>query len=164
MLALLLVLKCGYKMHTIVYYFGIFVFFQAALFTAPFKSDFLKALSKGREVKEEECLEKIKKFLINFSATVDVIYEVYNKMNAELDYTVWLQGCLTLLVMYFVYKINDIPSPSGHLWGYCASCWECIRNTLSVGIKCLCTFLFSYMPLPAFSSHLHSSLLLPSHC
>ncbi|XP_054630542.1 glycolipid transfer protein isoform X2 [Dunckerocampus dactyliophorus] len=62
--------------------------FRAALFAAPYKSDFLKALSKGRDVKEEECLEKVKKFLINFSATVDVIYELYNKMNADLDYRV----------------------------------------------------------------------------
>ncbi|XP_061529297.1 glycolipid transfer protein [Phycodurus eques] len=59
--------------------------FKAALFAAPYRPDFLKALSKGREVKEEECLEKIKKFLINFSATVDVIYELYHKMNADLD-------------------------------------------------------------------------------
>ncbi|KAG7244048.1 hypothetical protein INR49_006209 [Caranx melampygus] len=62
--------------------------FKAALFAAPYKSDFLKALSKGRDVKEEECMEKIRKFLINFSATVDAIYELYNKMNADLDYTV----------------------------------------------------------------------------
>lgn len=58
---------------------------QAALFTAPYKSDFLRALSKGRDVKEEDCLEKIRKFLINFTATVDVIYEMYSKMNADLD-------------------------------------------------------------------------------
>uniref|UniRef100_A0A3Q2VDM3 Glycolipid transfer protein a n=2 Tax=Haplochromini TaxID=319058 RepID=A0A3Q2VDM3_HAPBU len=51
-------------------------------------SDFLRALSKGRDVKEEDCLEKIRKFLINFSATVDAIYDMYNKMNADLDYTV----------------------------------------------------------------------------
>ncbi|XP_056142859.1 glycolipid transfer protein [Lampris incognitus] len=62
--------------------------FQAAVFAAPYKSDFLKALSKGREVKEEECLEKVRKFLVNFSATVDAIYDMYTKMNAELDYTV----------------------------------------------------------------------------
>lgn len=65
---------------------GVSVCFQAALFAAPYKSDFLKALSKGRDVKEEECMEKIRKFLINFSATVDAIYELYNKMNADLDY------------------------------------------------------------------------------
>ncbi|KAM9858298.1 glycolipid transfer protein [Aulostomus maculatus] len=62
--------------------------FKAASFAAPYKSDFLRALSKGRDVKEEECLEKVKKFLINFSATIDVVYEMYNKMNADLDYTV----------------------------------------------------------------------------
>ncbi|XP_069565628.1 glycolipid transfer protein [Brachyistius frenatus] len=58
---------------------------KAAVFAAPYKSDFLKAISKGREVKEEECLEKIRKFLINFSVTVDAIYEMYSKMNADLD-------------------------------------------------------------------------------
>ncbi|XP_042083609.1 glycolipid transfer protein isoform X2 [Haplochromis burtoni] len=71
-------------------YHGWFVqqLFKAALFAAPYKSDFLRALSKGRDVKEEDCLEKIRKFLINFSATVDAIYDMYNKMNADLDYTV----------------------------------------------------------------------------
>lgn len=64
------------------------MFFQAAVFAAPYKSDFLEALSKGRNVKQEECMEKIRKFLTNFSPTVDVIYEMYNKMNADLDYTV----------------------------------------------------------------------------
>ncbi|XP_061672343.1 glycolipid transfer protein [Syngnathoides biaculeatus] len=59
--------------------------FKATVFAAPYKSDFLKALSKGREVKEDECLEKVKKFLLNFAATVDVIYELYHKMNADLD-------------------------------------------------------------------------------
>ncbi|KAM4616363.1 glycolipid transfer protein [Polymixia lowei] len=62
--------------------------FKATLFAAPYKSEFLKALSKGRDVKEEECLEKIRKFLINFSATIDAIYEMYSKLNADLDYTV----------------------------------------------------------------------------
>lgn len=62
---------------------------QAALFTAPYKSDVLRSLSKGQQVKEEDCLEKIRKFLINFTATVDVIYEMYSKMNADLDNRVW---------------------------------------------------------------------------
>lgn len=62
--------------------------FQAALFAAPYKSDFLKALSKGRDVKEEECLEKIRKFLLNFSATVEAIYDMFSRMNADLDYKV----------------------------------------------------------------------------
>lgn len=61
---------------------------QVALFTAAYKSDFLRALSKGRDVKEEDCLEKIRKFLMNFTATVDAIYEMYGKMNADLDYRV----------------------------------------------------------------------------
>ncbi|KAJ0067548.1 hypothetical protein NL108_008028 [Boleophthalmus pectinirostris] len=70
-------------------YHGWFVqqLFKAAVFAAPYKSDFLRALSKGRDVKEEDCLEKIRKFLINFSATVDAIYEMYAKMNADVDST-----------------------------------------------------------------------------
>ncbi|KPP60049.1 glycolipid transfer protein-like [Scleropages formosus] len=62
--------------------------FKVGMLAAPYKSDFLKALSKGRDVKEEDCLEKIRQFLVNFTATVDTIYELYMKMNAELDYTV----------------------------------------------------------------------------
>ncbi|XP_062890214.1 glycolipid transfer protein [Mobula hypostoma] len=71
-------------------YHGWFVqkIFSVAVYAAPYKSDFLKALSKGREVKEEECLEKIRQFLVNFTVTVDAIYEMYTKMNAELDYQV----------------------------------------------------------------------------
>ncbi|XP_062874002.1 glycolipid transfer protein [Trichomycterus rosablanca] len=60
--------------------------FKAALYAAPYRSDFLKALSKGREVREEDCLDKVRQFLINFTPTIDVIYEIYSKMNAELDY------------------------------------------------------------------------------
>lgn len=61
---------------------------KAALYAAPYKSDFLKALSKGQNVTEEECLEKIRLFLVNYTATIDAIYDMYTKMNAELDYTV----------------------------------------------------------------------------
>uniref|UniRef100_A0A8C5CXI5 Glycolipid transfer protein-like n=1 Tax=Gadus morhua TaxID=8049 RepID=A0A8C5CXI5_GADMO len=61
---------------------------KAIMYAAPYKTDFLKSLSKGREVKDEECLEKIRKFLNNFSATVDTIYEVFSKMNADLEYKV----------------------------------------------------------------------------
>ncbi|XP_078523475.1 glycolipid transfer protein [Lissotriton helveticus] len=60
--------------------------FKAALLAAPYKDDFLKALSKGQNVKEEECIEKIRQFLVNFTVTIDAIYEMYSKMNAELDY------------------------------------------------------------------------------
>ncbi|KAG5840350.1 glycolipid transfer protein [Anguilla anguilla] len=62
--------------------------FKAALYAAPYRSDFIKALAKGREVKEEDCLEKVRQFLVNYTVTVDAIYEMYNKMNAELDYKV----------------------------------------------------------------------------
>lgn len=61
---------------------------KAALYAAPYKSDFLKALSKGQNVTEEECLEKVRLFLVNYTATIDVIYEMYTKMNAELNYKV----------------------------------------------------------------------------
>ncbi|XP_043924437.1 glycolipid transfer protein [Protopterus annectens] len=69
-------------------YHGFFVqtIFQTALRFAPYKSDFLKSLSKGREVKEEECIENIRQYLLNFTPTIDAIYEMYTKMNAELDY------------------------------------------------------------------------------
>ncbi|XP_070263636.1 glycolipid transfer protein-like [Myotis yumanensis] len=33
--------------------------FQAALYAAPYKSDFLKPLTKGQNVMEEECMEKV---------------------------------------------------------------------------------------------------------
>lgn len=61
---------------------------QAALFAAPYRSNFLKALSKGEDVKEEDCLAKVRQFLVNYTATVDAIYEMYARLNAELDYTV----------------------------------------------------------------------------
>ncbi|PWA19563.1 hypothetical protein CCH79_00006992, partial [Gambusia affinis] len=69
-------------------YHGWFVqqLYKAALYATPYKSDFLKALSKGREVKEEECLEKIRKFLINFTSTVEAVYDMFSRMNADLDY------------------------------------------------------------------------------
>ncbi|NP_001088061.1 glycolipid transfer protein A [Xenopus laevis] len=60
--------------------------FQTALFAAPYKDVFLKALSKGQTVKEEECIEKIRQFLVNYTTTIEAIYIMYNKMNAELDY------------------------------------------------------------------------------
>ncbi|XP_069788836.1 glycolipid transfer protein [Narcine bancroftii] len=62
--------------------------FATTVYLAPYKSDFLKALSKGREVKEEECIEKIRQFLVNFTMTIDAIYEMYTKMNAEMSYKV----------------------------------------------------------------------------
>ncbi|KAM3600600.1 uncharacterized protein V6R79_025704 [Siganus canaliculatus] len=62
--------------------------FSAALFAAPYRSNFLKALSKGEEVKEEDCLANVRQFLVNYTSTVDAIYEMYTNLNAELDYTV----------------------------------------------------------------------------
>ncbi|XP_012724655.2 glycolipid transfer protein [Fundulus heteroclitus] len=62
--------------------------FNAALIAAPYRSNFLKNLSKGEEVKEEECLANVRLFLVNYTATVDAIYEMYTNLNAELDYTV----------------------------------------------------------------------------
>lgn len=71
-------------------YHGWFVrnIFKGALMAAPYRSNFFKALSKGEEVKEEECLANVRHFLINFTATVDAIYDMYTNLNAELDYTV----------------------------------------------------------------------------
>ncbi|CDQ57038.1 unnamed protein product [Oncorhynchus mykiss] len=62
--------------------------FKAALLAAPYKSDFIKALSKGQEVREEDCMASVRQFLINYTATVDAIYEMYTTLNAELDYSV----------------------------------------------------------------------------
>ncbi|XP_063068621.1 glycolipid transfer protein [Engraulis encrasicolus] len=62
--------------------------FKAALFAAPYKSDFLKAISKGQEMPEEECLAQVRQFLVNYTATIDAIYEMFIAMNAELDYSV----------------------------------------------------------------------------
>lgn len=62
--------------------------FKAALIACPYRSDFLKALSKGEEVKEEDCLANVRHFLVNYTATVDNIYDMYTNLNAELDYVV----------------------------------------------------------------------------
>ncbi|XP_020485449.1 glycolipid transfer protein [Labrus bergylta] len=62
--------------------------FSAALNAAPYRSNFLKSLSKGEEVKEDVCLANVRQFLVNYTITVDAIYEMYTDMNAELDYTV----------------------------------------------------------------------------
>uniref|UniRef100_A0A4W5N2U7 Glycolipid transfer protein n=1 Tax=Hucho hucho TaxID=62062 RepID=A0A4W5N2U7_9TELE len=62
--------------------------FKAALLAAPYKSDFIKALSKGQEVTEEDCMASVRQFLLNFTATVHAIYEMYTTLNAELDYSV----------------------------------------------------------------------------
>ncbi|XP_075901006.1 glycolipid transfer protein-like [Nelusetta ayraudi] len=62
--------------------------FKVALYAAPYRSSFLQALSKGEDVKEEECLAKMQQFLVNYTPTVDAIYEMYSRLNAELDYTV----------------------------------------------------------------------------
>lgn len=71
---------------------SVFCFFvcplKAALYAAPYRSNFLQALSKGEEVKEEDCLANLRQFLVNFTSTVDAIYEMYTNLNAELDYTV----------------------------------------------------------------------------
>uniref|UniRef100_A0AAZ3Q8N2 Glycolipid transfer protein domain-containing protein n=1 Tax=Oncorhynchus tshawytscha TaxID=74940 RepID=A0AAZ3Q8N2_ONCTS len=62
--------------------------FKAVLLAAPYKSDFIKALSKGQEVTEEDCMASVRQCLVNFTATVDAIYEMCTTLNAELDYSV----------------------------------------------------------------------------
>ncbi|EPQ09999.1 Glycolipid transfer protein, partial [Myotis brandtii] len=62
--------------------------FQAALYATSYKSDFPKALSKGQNVTEEECLEKVHLFLVNYTASINIIYKMYTKMNAKLNYKV----------------------------------------------------------------------------
>ncbi|XP_075912728.1 glycolipid transfer protein [Petromyzon marinus] len=61
--------------------------FSAAVHGAPYRSDFLRALSKGAAVPEELCLEQIALFLRNFTPHVDAIYRLYDELGAELDYT-----------------------------------------------------------------------------
>uniref|UniRef100_A0A8D0GSB4 Glycolipid transfer protein n=1 Tax=Sphenodon punctatus TaxID=8508 RepID=A0A8D0GSB4_SPHPU len=60
--------------------------FLGSVYALPYKSDLLKALEKGKEVKEEETLEKIHQFLSKATPILDAIYEMYTKMSAELDY------------------------------------------------------------------------------
>nr|XP_060640745.1 glycolipid transfer protein [Anolis sagrei ordinatus] len=60
--------------------------FLGSVYALPYKSDLLKALEKGKEVKEEETLEKIHQFLSKATPILDAIYDMYTKMNAELNY------------------------------------------------------------------------------
>ncbi|XP_060105334.1 LOW QUALITY PROTEIN: glycolipid transfer protein-like [Heteronotia binoei] len=60
--------------------------FLGSVYALPYKSDLLKALEQGKEVKEEETLEKIHQFLTKVTPILDAIYEMYTKMNAELNY------------------------------------------------------------------------------
>ncbi|NXC70786.1 GLTP protein, partial [Anhinga anhinga] len=60
--------------------------FMGSVYALPYKSDLLKALEKGKEVKEEESIEKIHQFLLRVTPILDAIYEMYTKMNAELSY------------------------------------------------------------------------------
>uniref|UniRef100_A0A8C3JVA6 Glycolipid transfer protein n=1 Tax=Calidris pygmaea TaxID=425635 RepID=A0A8C3JVA6_9CHAR len=60
--------------------------FMGSVYALPYKSDLLKALEKGKEVKEEESIEKIHQFLSRVTPILDAIYEMYTKMNAELSY------------------------------------------------------------------------------
>ncbi|XP_033043591.1 glycolipid transfer protein-like [Trachypithecus francoisi] len=55
----------AYEMAPKKYHGWIMQIFQAALYAAPYKTDFLKALSKGQNVTEEECLQKLRLFLVN---------------------------------------------------------------------------------------------------
>ncbi|NWI40205.1 GLTP protein, partial [Picathartes gymnocephalus] len=60
--------------------------FTGSVYALPYKSDLLKALEKGKEVKEEESIEKIHQFVTRVAPILDAIYEMYTKMNAELSY------------------------------------------------------------------------------
>ncbi|NXC46065.1 GLTP protein, partial [Penelope pileata] len=60
--------------------------FMGSVYALPYKSDLLKALEKGKEVKEEESIEKIHQFLSRVMPILDAIYEMYTRMNAELSY------------------------------------------------------------------------------
>uniref|UniRef100_A0A8B9CWL0 Glycolipid transfer protein n=1 Tax=Anser brachyrhynchus TaxID=132585 RepID=A0A8B9CWL0_9AVES len=60
--------------------------FMGSVYALPYKSDLLKALEKGKEVKEEESIEKIHQFVSRVTPILDAIYEMYAEMNAELSY------------------------------------------------------------------------------
>ncbi|XP_066465960.1 glycolipid transfer protein [Tiliqua scincoides] len=60
--------------------------FLGSGYALPYRSDLFRALEKGQEVKEEETLEKIHQFLVKATPILDAIYEMYIKMNAELNY------------------------------------------------------------------------------
>ncbi|XP_038043485.1 glycolipid transfer protein [Anas platyrhynchos] len=60
--------------------------FMGSVYALPYKSDLLKALEKGKDVKEEESIEKIHQFVSRVSPILDAIYEMYAAMNAELSY------------------------------------------------------------------------------
>ncbi|XP_070259872.1 glycolipid transfer protein-like [Myotis yumanensis] len=62
----------AYKMVLKKYHSWILQIFQAALYAGPYKS----MLSKGQDVMEEECLEKVRLFLVNYMATIDIIYKM----------------------------------------------------------------------------------------
>lgn len=62
--------------------------FKTALMVVPYKSDFLKALSKAQVIPEDQCMADVRRFLVNYTATVDAIYQMYIALNAELDYSV----------------------------------------------------------------------------
>lgn len=78
---------------------------QAVLFAAPYRSNFFKALSKGEDVSEDDCLAKVRQFLENYTPTVDAIYEMYTSLNAELDYTVWCSTSGTNLFLMSALKL-----------------------------------------------------------
>ncbi|KAH1180316.1 glycolipid transfer protein [Mauremys mutica] len=60
--------------------------FSGSVYALPYKSDLLKALEKGKDVNEEETIEKIHQFLAKATPVLDAIYDMYTKMNAELNY------------------------------------------------------------------------------
>nr|XP_025044059.1 glycolipid transfer protein [Pelodiscus sinensis] len=60
--------------------------FAGSVYALPYKSDLLKALEKGKNVNEEETMEKIHQFLAKATPVLDAVYEMYAKTNAELNY------------------------------------------------------------------------------
>ncbi|EMP34545.1 Dynamin-3 [Chelonia mydas] len=52
--------------------------FSGSVYALPYKSDLLKALEKGKEVNEEETLEKIHQFLAKATPVLDAIYDMHD--------------------------------------------------------------------------------------
>lgn len=56
---------------------------KAATNACPYRSTFIKTLAEEEGVPEDEVIEKVREFIVNFKANVDVIYDLYEKTGVE---------------------------------------------------------------------------------
>jgi len=59
---------------------------SAATNACPYRSDFMKTLAKEEGLTEEETSKSAGDFLVNFKATVELVYELFEKTGAENDH------------------------------------------------------------------------------